>query len=508
MTDPAVGAALGYLEAHVERTKARLAELVRIPSVSAEGFPPEEVRRSAEATAALLREAGLENVRLLEMPSQHPYVYGDWLHADGAPTLLVYGHPDVQPPGRAERWTTPAFEPTERDGRLYGRGSVDDKGTFVCHVAAVEAWLRSSGRLPLNLRFLIEGEEETGSEGLEPFLARHARTLAADVAVLADTGNFDVGHPALTYQLRGICQVDLEVRCLERPIHSGFWGGPVPEAVRVLTQLVAGLEAPDGGLAIPGLYESVAATGKKQLRRMRALPFDEVKFKGAAAMRPGTRFVGEKRYSIYERLWTRPSLTVIALEAQKIHGSTNQILDVARARLSLRTVPDMDAAEAGRLLVKKLTAEAPAGAKVTAKVTGTARWWTTDPEGPAFEAARRALASAFGREAAMIGAGGSIGFVQPFSDALGGVPCLLMGVEDPASAIHSENESLHLGDFVNGMRAAVYLYDELARADVVRGRRPAAGRPPAGRQRRRVVRTGRSKAARPPKAGRRSRRRR
>ena len=474
MAESSVEAALAHVEASVGRTKQRLAELLRIPSVSAEGFPAEQVRRSAEATAALLREAGLENVRLLEMPGQHPYVYGDWLHAQGAPTLLVYGHHDVQPAGREDKWESPPFEPTERDGRLYARGAVDDKGTFVCHIAATEAWLRSAGRLPLNLRFLIEGEEEVGSPGLDAFLARYREQLQADVAVLADTGNFDVGHPALTYQLRGIAQVDVEVRCLKQPVHSGFYGGPVPDAVQVLARLVASLEAADGSLAIPGLYDSVARTGAKQLRRIRALPFDEAKFRAAAAMKRGTKLVGESRYSVWERLWTRPSLTVIALEAHPIQGSSNQIQSAARARLSLRTVPEMNAAEAGRLLVKRLTSKPPAGARVTASVTGTAAWWTTDPEGPAFEAARRALKGGFGREPAMIGAGGSIGFVQPFSDALGGVPCLLMGVEDPSSAIHSENESLHLGDFVKAMRAAVLLYDELARAPVARPQLAAA----------------------------------
>jgi acetylornithine deacetylase/succinyl-diaminopimelate desuccinylase-like protein len=465
-TPSRVDAALAHADAHVDETKARLVELVRIPSVSAEGFPPVEVRRSADATAALLAEAGLENVRLLEMPGQHPYVYADWLHAPGAPTLLVYGHHDVQPAGRPERWVTPAFEPAERGGRLYGRGAVDDKGTFITHVAAVRAWLETAGRLPLNLKVMIEGEEEIGSPGLEPFLKRYARLLAADVAVLADTGNFDVGHPALTYQLRGICQVDVEVRCLERPVHSGFWGGPVPDAVRILARLVADLENADGSLNVPGLYRSVAKTGARQLRRIRALPFDESKFRASAAMRAGTRLVGEKAYSVWERLWTRPSLTVIALEAHPLQGSSNQIIDSARARLSLRTVPDMDAGKAGALLVKKLTSRPPAGAKVTARVTSASQWWTTDPEGPAFEAARRALRAGFGRDAAMIGAGGSIGFVTPFSDALGGVPCLLMGVEDPSSAIHSENESLHLGDFRKAIRAAVHLYDELARAPV------------------------------------------
>jgi acetylornithine deacetylase/succinyl-diaminopimelate desuccinylase-like protein len=468
-----LAAALQHIDRHRDETLERLCDLVRIPSVSADGFPASEVRRSAEATAAQLREAGLENVRLIETPG-HPYVYGDWLRAIGAPTLLVYGHHDVQPPGRPERWTSPAFEPTERDGRLYGRGAVDDKGTFVTHLAALRAWLETAGALPLNVKMLVEGEEEIGSPGLEGFLARHGRELAADVAVLADTGNFDVGHPALTYQLRGICQVDVEVRCLKQPVHSGFFGGPTPDAVRILARLIAGLEKEDGSLDVPGLYRDVARTGPRQLRRIRALPFRAQKFRASAAMKPGTRFVGERAYSVWERLWTRPSLTLIALEAHELAGSSNQVIDAARARLSLRTVPRMDERRAGRLLARRLTRRPPAGARISARVSGTARWWTTDPEGPAFEAARRALRAGYGREPAMIGAGGSIGFVKPFSDALGGVPCLLMGVEDPASAIHSENESLHLGDFCKGMHAAAHLYRELALALLPRGRRPVA----------------------------------
>jgi acetylornithine deacetylase/succinyl-diaminopimelate desuccinylase-like protein len=459
-----VAAALGHVEQHAAETLARLAELVRIPSVSAEGFPAAEVRRSAEAIAALLREAGLENVELLELPGHHPYVYADWLHATGAATLLVYGHHDVQPPGRPERWVTPAFEPSERDGRLYGRGAVDDKGTFVTHVAALRAWLETAGRLPLNVKLLVEGEEEIGSPGLVGFLKRYGLRLAADVAVLADTGNFDVGHPALTYQLRGICQVDVEVRCLKQPVHSGFFGGPTPDAVRILAGLIAGLEKSDGSLDVPGLYRDVAKPGARQLRRLRALPWVDARFRASAAMRPGTRYVGERAHSVWERLWTRPALSVIALEAHPFEGSSNQVIDAARARLSLRTVPRMDERKAGALLVRRLKARPPSGARVSAHVSGAARWWTTDPEGPAFEAARRALHAGYGREAAMIGAGGSIGFVKPFSTALGGVPCLLMGVEDPDSAIHSENESVHLADFHKAMRAAVHLYDELARA--------------------------------------------
>jgi acetylornithine deacetylase/succinyl-diaminopimelate desuccinylase-like protein len=360
MARSAVAAALGHVDEHAQQTLAGLTDLVRIPSVSAEGFPPAQVRRSAEATAALLRDAGLENVRLLEMPGHHPYVYADWLHAAGAPTLLVYGHHDVQPPGRPERWVTPAFEPARRGGRLYGRGAVDDKGTFITHVAALRAWLATAGRLPLNVKLLIEGEEEIGSPGLTGFLKRHGRRLAADVAVLADTGNFDVGHPALTYQLRGICQVDVEVRCLEQPVHSGFFGGPTPDAVRILARLVAGLEKADGSLDVPGLYRDVARTGVRQQRRLRALPWVDSRFRASAAMKPGTRYVGERAYSVWERLWTRPALTVIALEAHPLAGSSNQVIDSARARLSLRTVPRMDEREAGALLVRRLTARPPA----------------------------------------------------------------------------------------------------------------------------------------------------
>ncbi|HET7747550.1 MAG TPA: M20/M25/M40 family metallo-hydrolase, partial [Vicinamibacteria bacterium] len=236
-----VEAAIGYIDEHFEDFKRTLIELSRIPGVSAEGFPPEEVRRSAEAMARALRAAALENVEVLEIPGTHPYVYGDWLHAPGAPTLLLYGHHDVQPPGREEKWRTPAFEPVERDGRLYGRGTADDKGGCMAHIAAVAAYLKAVGSLPCNVRFVIEGEEEIGSENLGRFLAAYKDRLSADYIVLSDTANFDTGVPALTYQLRGIVQVDVEVRALDHPLHSGMWGGPVPDPVQVLCALIAGL---------------------------------------------------------------------------------------------------------------------------------------------------------------------------------------------------------------------------------------------------------------------------
>jgi acetylornithine deacetylase/succinyl-diaminopimelate desuccinylase-like protein len=455
--------ALAFLDRTMDEFKADLVALSRVPSISAEGFPPQEVRRSADATAAVMRKWGIENVQVLEIPGVHPYVYGDWLHAPGAPTILLYGHHDVQPPGRSEKWVTPAFEPTERKGRLYGRGTADDKAGVMAHVAAVASYLRGARALPCNVKFIIEGEEEIGSENLGRFLDKYKKMMAADYIVLSDTANFDTGIPALTYQLRGIVQVDVEVKCLDHPLHSGMWGGPVPDPVQVLCRLIADLQGADGRINVPGLYKDVAKPKAKQLKRIRSLPFDERKFKKDGALVEGLKLWGEKEHTVYERLWTRPSLTVIAFEAHPIQGSSNQILDSARARLSMRTVPDMDARKSGMLLVKKLVTKPPYGVQVTARITGSTPWWTTDPEGPAFEAARRALKAGFGKETAMIGAGGSIGFVQPFADLLGGAPCLLMGVEDPACNAHSENESLHLGDWVKCARSAVYLYDELAR---------------------------------------------
>jgi acetylornithine deacetylase/succinyl-diaminopimelate desuccinylase-like protein len=454
-------AALRAVEDRFGEFEDALCELVRVPGISAAGFPAEEMQRSAAATADVLRRLGVENVALLDTPGAPPCVYGDWRHVPGAPTVLVYGHHDVVPPGPAERWTSPPFVPVERKGRLYGRGTADDKGGFLAWVAAASACLGATGRLPVNLKLLVEGEEEVGSAHLPALLESHRSTLEADVAVLSDTHNFDTGVPALTWQLRGLVQVDVEVTCLERPVHSGDFGGAVPDAVRILCRMLDDLQGEDGTIRVPGLYRRVARPSPSVRRRLRALPFSEPAFRRGAGMLPGTRLQRERGVSVYEQLWTRPSLTVIAIEAHPIHGSANQILDSARARISLRTVPKMDSGEAGALLVRRLTAKPPAGAVVSATIVRSSPWWTTEPQGPAFDAALRALEKGYGRKPALIGSGGSIGFVRPFADAMG-VPCLLTGVEDPGCAAHSEDESLHLGDWKKSMRSAVHFYDEVA----------------------------------------------
>jgi acetylornithine deacetylase/succinyl-diaminopimelate desuccinylase-like protein len=460
-----------------------LAELVRVPGVSAPGFAPDDLRRSADVTARVLRRLGINNVSLLELPGVPPYVYGEWLSAPDGPTVLVYGHHDVVPPGPSAKWTSPPFHPVVRKGRLYGRGTADDKGGFMAWVAAASAWREAAGRCPVNLRFLIEGEEETGSTSLPAFLKRYRDRLDADVVVLSDTYNFATGVPALTWQLRGHLQVDVEVTCLGRPVHSGDFGGAVPDAVRILCRLLDDLRAPDGRIAVPGLCRDVKRPSAAVRKRLARLPFSEPAFRRAAGMLPGTRLERERGVSVYEQLWTRPSLTVIGIEAHPLHGAANQVLDSARARISLRTVPNMDARDAGRRLIRRLVTRPPAGAHVEARVVHATPWWTSDPAGPAFEAALEALEKGYGRKPALIGSGASIGFVRPFAEAVG-APCLLTGVEDPGCAAHSENESLHLGDWRKSMHSAVYLFDalgRLGRAGLARPK-PARRRPRSARR--------------------------
>ncbi|MBI3817814.1 MAG: M20/M25/M40 family metallo-hydrolase [Planctomycetes bacterium] len=460
---PHVVAAVQYLQNNLSSFRATLENLARIPSCSHPPSPPSEVERSAKAFAAVLREIGCQNVEVLRLPDALPTVYGEWLGAPGAPTVVLYGHHDIQPPGRAEKWLSPPFTPTERNGRLYGRGVVDDKAGCMVHIAAVASYLKSGGRCPVNVKFFIEGEEEIGSPNLERFLHHYRDRLDADIVVLSDTANIETGIPSITYSLRGIASVDVEVKALDHPIHSGMWGGPIPDPNQALAKLLAGLVKPNGQLDIPGLYEKVRKPTKKERDRLKKIPFNKNRFMKDSGLLKGAQLGGEKGFTVYEQLWMRPALTIIATESHVFEGSSNQIVDSARARLSLRIVPNIKPEEATKLLVKRLQREKPLGCNVTVTPHEGTTWWITDPEGPAFEAARRALTAGYGEECTMIGAGGTIGFVKPFVDILKGAPALLLGLEDPICNAHSENESLHLGDWLKGMKGAIYLYEELSK---------------------------------------------
>ncbi|HJQ39306.1 MAG TPA: M20/M25/M40 family metallo-hydrolase [Thermoanaerobaculia bacterium] len=416
-------ALLAALQQPLAPFRADLEELCRIPGISASD--PKEVRRSAEATARLLEKHGIGGVRLLEIENAHPAVYGSIDVGPDAPTLLIYGHHDVQPVGALTRWDTPPFEPVERDGRLYGRGTADDKGGVLAHVAAAASY---RGALPCNLKFFIEGEEEIGSPNLGAFLERYGDLLRADAVVLADTPNADTGVPGLTRSLRGLCVVDVEVRCLERPLHSGRGGGAAPDAIAMLCQVIASLSPTPQIVQDEHLHRDLG-------------------------LLDGVSLIGTR-----EQTWNEPSITVIGFDAPPVEQSFNQLAASARARLSIRTVP------AAPNVADEIVARLRSHANVSVHVVKRVPWWTTDAIGPVFDAARRALTRGYGVDAQMIGSGGTIGFVGTFASAFAGTPLLLMGVEDPPCNAHSENESLHLGDWASCVRASIYLYDELRRA--------------------------------------------
>jgi acetylornithine deacetylase/succinyl-diaminopimelate desuccinylase-like protein len=452
---------LAALEARFERTLDELCEFARIPSVSAAGFDPGEVERSAEHVVGILERAGLDGVEILRLPGAHPAVVAERRAASPeAPIVLVYAHHDVQPPGRIEHWRTPPFEPTRgADGRLYGRGVVDDKAGLLVHVAALRAWLEAEGALPVHLKVVVEGEEEIGSGHLADFLRAHRERLAADILVLSDTANLATGLPSLTTSLRGLVGVDVRVCAIDHPLHSGMWGGPIPDAATALVRLLARLVDDRGRIAIPDFTRDAPEPGPAERARLAALPFDEEAFRADAGF--AGPLAGEPERSVYERLWSRPALSVIGLEAMPLARAVNQLLAEARARVSVRIVPGQDAARARERLVAFLRRDPPLGVRVEVEPDVAVPGWRTDPVGPAFDAARRALRAGFGREPVCIGCGGTIPFVGPFAEVLGGVPALLLGLEDPPCNAHGENESLDLGDFRKAARSAAHLLAEL-----------------------------------------------
>lgn len=456
----AATSALEHFNAQAAEYLNDLKNLIRIPSISFPGFDAAQVVRCADAVAALM-EKSFTDVRILKPGKGHPSVFGRWTGATGKPTILLYAHHDVQPIGREELWTSPPFEPAERGGRLYGRGSSDDKGGVAMYAAAIRSYLETTGGLPVNVKILIEGEEEVGSTNLSKILEDHRDLFSADVVLIADSENFDSGVPSLTASLRGIVTVNVEVRSLASSVHSGTWGGPLPDPVLALAKMLAGLVDDEGRPAVPGLVDKVRPLTPKEKAGLDALPFTESAYRSQSKLLNGVKIIGGKG-SVYEKMWRLPSIAVNAIEASSRKQAANIINDAAWARIGIRTVPDMDHEETLRLLKEHLLKQAPWGVQVKIEPETPSRWWRTDTGGPAFEAALRSIEKGYGRKAEVVGAGGSIPFVETITETLGGAPALLFGVGDPYTAAHSENESLLISDWEKGCRSLIHFFAELA----------------------------------------------
>lgn len=419
--------------------RADLEQLIAIPSVSADPAAAPQLAESAREVAELLRQAGLPEVDIVQIDGGQPAVLAHRPGRPGAPTVLLYAHHDVQPPGDRADWDTDPFHPQIRDGRLYGRGAADDKAGLAVHLAALRA---QGDSLPVGVTVLIEGEEEIGSPTLEAFLDTYHDQLRADVVVFADAVNWTAEVPALTTTLRGGASAVVEVRTLRHGVHSGLFGGPVPDALTALCRILATLHDEHGDVAVPGLLRSPAPDGPD---------LTEAQLRAEAGLLDGVQLIGSG--GLTERLWTAPALAVIGIDAPPVAQASNTLIPVARAKVSLRIAPGDDAVRAGEALAAHLKASAPWGVQVSVVLGPPIAPYAAPPGGPAHQVMREALTEAFGTQALDVGVGGSIPFVTAYARHFPDAEILVTGVEDPDTHAHGPNESLHLTLFEHACEA-------------------------------------------------------
>jgi len=427
--------------------RADLERLVRLPSVAFESFPEEPLTQAGAAVAELLGKAGLPEVRMVDVARAPQAVYAARPAQPGAPTVLLYAHYDVQPAGPDEAWTSPPFEPTERAGRLYGRGAADDKSGIIMHLGALTAL---GADCPVGIKVLIEGQEENGQGGIEEFVKANAELLKADVIVISDVGNYGLGVPTLTTSLRGTAALDVEVATLEGAVHSGMFGGPAPDALIALTRMIATLHDADGAVAVRGL-DSDEYDGAV---------YDESAYRSDAGVLPGVDLIGAG--TVAERLYGRPSINVIGIDAPAVDGAANVLIPKARARVSVRLAPGQDPVRAQGLVTRHLEAAAPwnVRVKVTPGISGEGFLARTD--GPAYAAAANAMAAAFRKEVVHYGVGGSIPLVAAFLAAQPAAELILWGPEEPQCKIHAPDESVDLGELARCVLAEALFIAGLA----------------------------------------------
>lgn len=431
----------------------QLSEFLRIPSISALSAHKADVRRAAEWLEAQCKRIGLHSVQIMETGG-HPLVYAERMDHPGGPVALIYGHYDVQPVDPIGLWQTPPFEPSIRDGKIYARGASDDKGQVFMHLLVLEAILKASGKLPFNVKLLIEGEEEIGSANLDRFIATHKDLLKADVVVISDTGLYARGVPSLTYGLRGLAALEVQVTGAKGDLHSGLFGGAAPNAVHGLVQLLASLRRPDGGVAVAGFYDGVQALTAEERTTYASLGFDEEAYKRQLGV---TALPGESGFSALERTWARPTLEINGIFGGfQGEGTKTVIAAVAGAKITCRLVPNQDPAQVQDAVERHLLTNCPPGVTVTVTRHGGAPASITPVDHPAIRAALAALAEAYGTEAKFIRGGGSIPVVGTF-DRLLGAPSVLMGFGLDDENFHAPNEHFNLENFDAGLRA-LYSY--------------------------------------------------
>jgi acetylornithine deacetylase/succinyl-diaminopimelate desuccinylase-like protein len=444
--------AIEFANSNRPRFLDELKALLRIPSVSTLPEHKGDVRRAAEVLAAELTRIGMENVRLIETAG-HPLVYGDWLRAPGKPTALLYGHYDVQPPDPLDEWLSPPFEPTERNGNLYARGAVDDKGQMYMHVKALESLLAASGSLPLNVRVILEGEEEVGGEGIAAFVASRPPELQADFALVSDTEMFAPGLPTLCVGLRGMIYTEIEVRGARTDLHSGMYGGAAPNPFVALAQIIARLKDDSGNILIPGIYDNIVPPSAQELAAWKSLPFDEEHYRQTEV---GSReLVGESGYSVLERTWSRPTLDVHGMPGGFIGAGAKTVIPAkATAKVSIRLVPAMTPAETFaryRDFIQHIT---PPGVDVDVRLIHSGDPCLIPVDNPYIQAATTALREIWGKDTVFIRSGGSIPIVGDFARHLN-LPSVMMGFGLPDDNLHAPNEKFLISNFFQGIESII-----------------------------------------------------
>jgi acetylornithine deacetylase/succinyl-diaminopimelate desuccinylase-like protein len=449
---------IGYINSKQEEHLNELKELLRIPSVSTKTEHKPDIERAARWVAEKLRAAGVENVEIAPT-KMHPIVYGESLGAPGKPTVLFYGHYDVQPAEPLDLWTSPAFEPTVRDGNLFGRGAADDKGQLHIHLKALEALRNSSGKLPINVKAMIEGEEEIGSVNLWEFVQQNRGRLKADALVVSDTAMLAKGVPSITYGLRGLNYYQMEITGPAQDLHSGVFGGAVPNPITILAETIAKLHDRNFRVTVPGFYDDVAPLSREERKALLSLPWKEKEFRrmvGAPAL------AGEKGFTIVEQLWTRPTLEVNGIWGGYTgEGAKTVIPSKAYAKLSTRLVPHQDPAKIAKLLGRHIQKLLPKTVTHNLEVLSTGKPWVAPYTHPIFQRAIQALEAGFGKKAVFIREGGSIPFVTQMHDMFK-VPCVLLGFGLPDENAHAPDEHISLENYFGGIKSVALFYEQLA----------------------------------------------